>query len=239
VSVRHKLDRLRAELARDDLDRAGRWLRVAELSLAAARLSPLVGVGHGRIYELVTPPRPFRGLRDFIVRRAGPGDTAALVELDRAPRALVAARLERGDLAYVGELAGKTIAHAWFHRGPEPFDEDLPLFPRWGLPADAFWSYHAVTLPEARASGVFVKVFHVALRELFVEHGAARVRCRVTASNAPAIALHERTGFRCLGTVVALAAPGVRWMSWHGDGGAWRRIGRRDRAVVSLPSEAA
>lgn len=236
--VRHKLDRLRDELRRSDLDRTGRALHMAELSLIAARLWPAVSIGHDRFYELTTAPKLFRGLRDLRVRIAGPDDAAALAALDATPPRLIADRFARGDLAYVGELDGRMLAHSWFHRGPEPFIEDAPDFPRWDIPADTYWSYHAFTLPEARTSGVFVKLFQTALRELLVDRGAARVRCRVKIANAPSVMLHQRFGFEVLGTLVALLVPGARVLLWRGRGGARRWIERRTAdAVMAFPPE--
>jgi GNAT superfamily N-acetyltransferase len=235
-AVRRKLDRLRDELARNDLDRSGRALRVAELSLMATPLWPAVAVGHDRFYELGSAPKLFRGLRDLRVRVAGPADTAALAALDTTPPKLIDERFARGDVAYVGELDGRMLAHSWFHRGPAPFAEDAPDFPRWDVPGDAFWSYHAFTLPEARTSGVFVKLFQTALRELIVDRGATRVRCRVKIANAPSIMLHERFGFELLGTLSALLVPGARFLSWRGPGGARRWVERRTAdTVMTLP----
>jgi len=236
--VRGTLGRLRGELARDDIDRTTRALRVAEMSLAAARLSRVVSIGHERFYELRAAPKQFRGLRDLSVRTAGLDDAAALSEVDGTPQWRFAERFTRGDLAYIGELDGRILAQSWFHRGPAPFDEDTPQFPRWEVPADAYWSYHAYARPEARTSGVFVKLFQTALRELLLERGAARVRCRVKAANAPSVALHERLGFQVLGELVALNVPGARLLSWQGGGRAQRWVERRAGAsVMALPPE--
>jgi hypothetical protein len=236
-AVRKRWETLRDTLERDDLDRTGRVLRVAELGLHAAGVVPTVAIGHERIYELTTPPKPFRGLRDLVVRRGTEADIPGLVLLDPdVPRARIEARFARGDLAYVGELDGRLLAQSWYHRGPEAFDEDIWLYPRFAIPADTFWSYHAVALPEARASGVFVKVFYTALRAMFIEHGAARIRCRVKASNAMSVLMHERSGFKCLGELVAVAVSRARWMSWEGEGGSRRWFGRRGTdLVVALP----
>ena len=237
--VRRKLDRLRQQLGRADLDRTGRALYLAEQSLIAARLWPVVTVSHERFYELTSAPKQFRGLRDLRVRLGTPGDAAAMTALDATPDWRIAERFARGDLAYVGELDGRLLAHSWFHRGPDPFDEDVPMFPRWEVPADAFWSYNAFTVPEARASGVFVKVFQTALRELLVDRGAARVRCRVKATNAASITMHERFGFAPLGTLIAISLPGARLLSWEGRGRARRWVERRNTArVMGLPPEA-
>lgn len=236
--VRDKLDRLRSELARDDLDGISRALHIAGLSLASAGLYPRLSVAHERFYELTAAPRQFRGLRDLRIRLATPGDAQALSALDGTERWRFEDRLARGDLGYVGEHDGRLLAHSWFHRGPEPFDEDAPLFPRWDVPADAYWSYNAFTLPEARASGVFVKLFQTALRELLVDRGAARVRCRVKVANAASVSLHERFGFAALGTLIAVAVPGARLLVWQGGGTTRRWIERRDTAsVMRFPPE--
>jgi GNAT superfamily N-acetyltransferase len=234
--LRTKIDRFRHELGRTDIDRTARALHIAELSLKAARVVPAIALGHERLYELTTAPKRFRGLRDLSVRVAGLADLDALAAVAGTSPVRVRERLARGDLAYVGELDGRMLAHSWFHRGPEPFCEDMPLFPSWGIPADTFWSYHAFTLPEARASGVFVKVFQVALHELLTTHGAARVRCLVKASNAPSVQLHERMGFHRLGTIVALLVAGARLVSWHNADGAQHWVQRRgDTTILPLP----
>jgi hypothetical protein len=236
--LRTKIDRFRRELGRTDIDRTARALHIAELSLKAARVGPLIALGHQRLYELTAAPKRFRGLRDLAVRVAGLDDLSALAGLTGASPTRIRERLARGDLAYVGELEGRMLAHSWFHRGPEPFCEDLPLFPRWAIPADTFWSYHAYTLPEARTSGVFVKVFQIALHELLTTRGAARVRCLVKVSNRASVQLHERMGFHRLGTVVAFCVPGARLVSWHDGDGARRWVQRRgDTAVLPLPPE--
>jgi hypothetical protein len=234
--LRTKIERFRHELARTDIDRTARAFRIVELSLKAARVVPTFALGHERLYELTAAPKRFRGLRDLAVRIAGPDDVAALAALAGTPAARIRDRLSRGDLAYVGEHDGRMLVHSWFHRGPAPFSEDTPLFPRWAIPADTFWSYHAFTLPEARTSGVFVKVFQIALHELLTVHGAARVRCLVKASNVPSVQLHERMGFHKLGTVVAFAMPGARLVSWRDTGGAQHWVQRRDyEAILPLP----
>ena len=234
--VRQKVDRLRDELRRDDVGLTARALRVAELSLRAIRVWPAVTIGHERFYELTCAPRQFRGLRDLGVRLARPDDAAAMSALDGTPRARIAERFARGDLGYVAEHDRRILAHSWFHRGPAPFDEDVPLFPRWDVPADAFWSYNAFTLPEARASGVFVKLFQTALRELLTDRGAARVRCRVKVTNVLSVMLHERLGFATLGTLITVAIPGARLLSWQGSGGARHWVERRNGGhVMTFP----
>jgi hypothetical protein len=234
--VRQRLGRFRHELARTDIDGRARALHIAKLSLDATGVSSLIGLSHERLYELTVAPKQFRGLRDLTVRVAGPADLTALAAVAHTPPELIRNRFAQGDFAYVGELDGRMLVHTWFHRGPEPFGEDQPLFPRWALPADMFWSYHAFTLPEARTSGVFVKVFQIALHDLFTLHGATRVRGLVRASNVASIKLHERTGFRLLGNIVAVAVPGARLVSWRGDGGTRSWLQRRDaNATLVLP----
>jgi hypothetical protein len=236
--VRLKLDRFREELARTDLHGTARALHIAELSLTATGVSPVIALRHERLFELTVAPKRFRGLRDLTVRIAGPADLPALAALAQTPPALIGQRLAHGDLVYVGELDGRMLVHTWFHRGPEPFNEDVPMFPRWAIPADTFWSYHAFTLPEVRTSGVFVKVFQIALHELFTIHGAARVRCMVKASNVASNKLHERTGFRSLGDIVSLGVSGARLVSWHGDGGTRSWLQRRDGStILNLPPD--
>src|SRR5262249_27428915 len=94
--VRDKLDRLRSELARDDLDRTGRALHIAGLSLASAGLYPALSVAHERFYELTAAPRQFRGLRDLRIRLAVPSDAPALSALDGTERWRFEDRLARG-----------------------------------------------------------------------------------------------------------------------------------------------
>jgi hypothetical protein len=237
AKVRRKLGQLREELTREDLDRTTRALRVAELCLIAARMTPAIEVVHERFFELTAPPPRFRGLRDLEIRAGGPDDAAALAAIE-TPRAMVDRRFARGDLAYLGVLEGRILAHVWFHRGPEPFEEDAALLARWAVPADTFWCYNGFALPEARLSGVFVKLFQSALRDVLTARGGARVQCRVKAANARSITLHERFGFRPLGTMTALAVPGARLLSWQGDGSARRWVQRRDDAtVLALPPE--
>jgi hypothetical protein len=205
----------------------------------AARLWPAVSIHHERFYELTSAPKQFRGLRDLQIRLGGPADTTALAALDATPPHRVAERFARGNLAYVCELDGRMLAHSWFHRGPAPFEEDSPLLPRFDVPADAFWSYNAYTLPEARTSGVFVKMFQTALRDLFVDRGATRVRCRVKIANVPSVALHERFGFAPLGNLIALSVPGARLLSWQGSGRDRRWIEPRRGPVMAFPPESA
>jgi RimJ/RimL family protein N-acetyltransferase len=232
-----KLHGVRDEFARSDVSVGTRALRVAERTLVALRLSPTVAIVHERFYELMTPPPTFRGLRDLTVRLGGPADAAALAKLESSP-AQVQRRFERRDIVYIGELEGRVLAQVWFHRGPEPFDEDAELLGKFALESDTYWSYAAFAVPEARLSGVFAKVFQNALREVLTVHGAAKVRCRVKTANTRSIALHDRTGFRLSGTIIAFALPGMRVMSWrNGAAAQWWLERRSVDSVLAFPPE--
>jgi len=212
---RHKLGRLRDELRRSDLSPLDKSIRIADLALAAASLSPALFVGHIVVFELAAPPPPFRALRDLGVRAATDDDAAALAGIGDTAEGLVRARLARGDRAFLGELAGRALAHIWFCRGPT-FDEDVELFARVALAPDAFWAYHGVAVADARTSGIFVKVYQTGLRAAFVEHGATRVLTGVRASNLASVAMHERMGFRRVGSLFSALAPGLRCLHWRG-----------------------
>jgi hypothetical protein len=213
---RHKLGRLRDELRRSDLSTLDKSIRIADLALTAASLSPALFVGHIVVFELAAPPPPFRALRDLRVRAATDDDAAALAGVDGTAEALVRARLRRGDRPFVGELDGRALAHIWFCRGPTTFDEDVDLFARVALGPGTFWSYHGVAVADARTSGIFVKVFQTGLRAVFVEHGATRVLTGVRASNLASVAMHERMGFRRVGSLFSALAPGLRCIHWRG-----------------------
>src|SRR5512144_2253135 len=236
-AIRRKIDQLRGELRRTDLSRRDRAVWISERALKTWSLWPVVAVGREAVYELVAPPATFRGLRDLSVRRATPGDVdamAALVPEDPTDPALIRARLGAGDAAFVGELEGRMLAHGWFHPGPEPFHEDAELYGSYAIDEGTWWSYHAVAAPEARSSGVFIKVFQTALRSLFLESGAARVLGGVKTTNRPSLAMHERLGFRSLGTLESLLVPGLRWVRWTGAGGTRHWV--RSRATSPLLS---
>jgi hypothetical protein len=234
-----KLHGLHDEFTRGDVGFSTRALRVAERALAALRLSPAIAIVHERFYELTQPPPQFTGLRDLTVRQGGLADAAALAELD-ASRAQVDRRFARHDIVYVGELEGRVLAQVWFHRGPEPFDEDAELLGRFALTSDTFWSYAAFAVPEARLSGVFAKVFQDALLDVLTVQGAAKVRCRVKTANARSVALHDHTGFRLIGTITALALPGMRAMSWRsGVAARWWLERRSVDTVMALPPQRA
>ena len=234
--ILHKLARLRSELARRDLPFPDQAINVVEMSLKAMHLWPKVLVGREVFYELRCPPPEFRGLRDLTARRGTPADADAICAVDATDPALVAGRFAQGDLVFLGELDGRILAHVWFHRGPTPFVEDEPEYPSWDVPAASYWSYHAISVPEARASGVFVKVFQLGLRALFLEHGADLVRCRVKSTNLASIALHERMGFRRLGTLSVFSIAGLCGLHWDGAAGPrWFQQRLRPGRILELP----
>lgn len=211
-----KLRHLAQVLHRPDLPPGDRALHVVQQLLYALHLDPYVRVQRRVAFELLTPPKVLRGLRDLLVRAGTRADVDGLCAVEDTPALLVHQRLDRGDRVYVGQLGGRILCHAWFHRGPQPFDEDQAQAARWGIERDCYWSYAAATTPDSRASGVFVKVFQTALNELFQLHGATQVRCLVRHSNAGSILLHERLGFRRLGQITSLRTPLFRWLLWEG-----------------------
>jgi hypothetical protein len=210
--LRGKAHDLAAELRRADRSRGDKVVLLAQRLLWSARLSDQVKIGRIVFFELRTPPRVFRGLRDLLVRQANRGDIAAICAVDGAPEDLVRQRLDRGDLCFVGQLEGRVLCHTWFHGGPQPFEEDRQLYADWAIPEGTYWSYDAAANAESRASGVFVKVFQTALGTLFREHGAQRVQCYVRLANESSLVLHERLGFRRVGVMTGVALPWVRWL---------------------------
>jgi len=234
--ILHKLGRLRSELARRDLPLPDRATNLAEKTLKVMHLWPKVLVGRELFYELRSPPPELRGLRDLTARRGSSEEAAAICAVDAADPKLVAGRFARGDLVFLGELDRRILAHVWFHRGPTPFAEDEPDYPSWDVPAGSYWSYHAISVMEARSSGVFVKAFQLGLRALFLEHGAALVRCRIKSTNLASIALHERMGFRRLGTLSVFSLAGLRELHWDGEAGPrWLHHRQRPGKALVLP----
>jgi hypothetical protein len=232
----HKLRRLGSEIARRDLPLPDQATNVVEKTLKAMHLWPNVLVGRELFYELRSPPPEFRGLRDLTARPGSSEEAAAICAVDAADPKLVAGRFAQGDLVFLGELDRRILAHVWFHRGPTPFAEDEPDYPSWDVPAGSFWSYHAISVMEARSSGVFVKAFQRGLRALFLEHGAALVRCRVKSTNLASIALHERMGFRRVGTLSVFSLAGLRGLYWDGEAGPrWSHHRLRPGKVLVLP----
>lgn len=234
AKVRGLTDKLR----RADLSRQDKIIICAQYALSALRLHPRVQVMRHVLFELTEPPRVLRGLRDLVVRPGTPADIPALAavraEGDGADEDLLRRRFDRGDLLFVGQIGGNLLCQSWFHRGPRAFEEDGEHLAHWALDAGTFWSYDAAASASARSSGVFVKVFQTALRELFQERGAKRVQCRVRADNTSSLLLHERLGFQRLGTVSSLSTPLLRLVQFHGPAGStrWLVPGRRS---LSLP----
>jgi hypothetical protein len=207
---------LRRELARADLSRSDKAVLLSQHAVRLLRLEPRVTVGRLIFFELTTPPKIMRGLRDLVVRRAHEGDIAEVAQVEPTPPALVRERLQRGDLCYVGQLGGRVLCHAWFYRGEKPFAEDQGPYAAWDLAEGTYWSYAAAASAESRASGVFVKVFQTALAALFQEHGAERVQCTVRFANEGSLLMHERLGFRRLGAITAVTLPLLKWLRFDG-----------------------
>jgi hypothetical protein len=209
---------VREELSRRDISPGEKLVHIADRATYTFRLSPHVAVSRRLMVQLTAPPQLFRGLRDLVVRKATLEDLQPLATIDDTDAALVRARFARADLAFVGESEGEVLCHTWFHRGPSPFEEDREVAAAWALDGSTFWSYNGAATVEARSSGVFVKVFQVALRELFLEHGASRVQGFILDTNRISLLMHERMGFAVLGSFSTVALPGVRWHRWAGDG---------------------
>jgi len=234
--ILHKLRRLRSELTRRDLPFPDRATNLVETTLKAMHLWPNVLVGRELFYELRSPPPELRGLGDLTARRGSAEEAAAICAVDAADPKLIAGRFAQGDLVFLGELDRRILAHVWFHRGPTPFAEDEPDYPSWDVPAGSYWSYDALSVMEARSSGVFVKAFQRGLRALFLEHGAGLVRCRVKSTNLASIALHERMGFRRLGTLSVFSLAGLREFYWDGEAGPrWLHQRLRPGKALVLP----
>ena len=211
-------------MQREDLTTGDKAAVFIANAISAAHLFPHVEIIRAAIYELTAPPRSaLRGLRDLQVRQGTPDDLPRLVGLGEEgdnQRDELERRFARGDLCYLGLRGDRVLCQSWFHRGPRPFEEDSPRLALWNLDAQSYWSYAALAAIEARASGIFVKVFHTALTELFKLHGARRVICRVRADNQPSRLLHDRMGFHRLGTLTALLTPVGRVLRYRGAGGA-------------------
>jgi hypothetical protein len=229
---------LRDELARTDNRPIDKVLRIAQRGVGSFGLAPAISVTRRMIVELDQPPKAFRGMRDLVVRRGSEraGDVAALAAIDDTPQPLVRARLARGDLAYVAQLGDDLLGHTWFHGGPTPFDEDQRSCARWALPAATFWSFNGAARIDARSSGVFVKLFQNALREMFEVHGARAIQGFIHDTNHASLTMHERMGWRVLGSIVAVAVPGAKWLRWDGGGTTKQWLVRRDSPLaLSLP----
>jgi hypothetical protein len=218
------------EWTRPHVSRGDRALRIAQRATKAIGLEPRVSIARCHIVELTEPPKPMRGFSDLVVRRATDEDVAGLVGVAGAEPELVRSRFRRGGLCYVGEIDQQILCHTWFHGGPSEFDEESSFFARWALDAGTFWSYDAMTRMEARSSGIFVKLFTFALREVFEVHGARRIQGFIHHTNAASLSMHERLRFETLGTLTAVAAPGAKFLHWQGraDGVSRQWLVRRN-----------
>lgn len=196
---------------------------IAERALHFGGLDGALGVDLNHVLELTTAPRPFRGLRDLVVRTTTPEDGPQVMRIGELTPAFLAKRVERRDRCWVGESQGALLAMVWLHRGPSPFCEDADRLACFSVGNDTLWSYHAVAVPEARQSGVFVKVFQTALVDALQQPGITRVRCRIKYSNVASLKLHEALGFRRLGVLQSARMPLGRVLRWRGAE-PWTRI---------------
>lgn len=236
MTLSRRLAGLTDELRRPDNSPGDKALRITQRGLTSLRLAPHVEVNRCVVVELTAPPQATRGFADLQVRRATEGELDAVCAIDAADRALVRRRFARGDLGYVGQLDDELLCHTWFHRGPSPFEEDRSTFALWGVDASTFWSYHGVARKEFRTSGVFAKLFQVALRELFQEHGARRVLGCIHHVNDASRAMHARLGFTVPGMVTTVALPTHKWLQWEGRGQSrsWL-VARNGDFTLSIP----
>ncbi len=220
-------------LARDDNSPVSRSAQLARSALERLGLNEHLAVRVSKVYELSAAPKAIRGFRDLVVRRATLDDIAGLSSVDDTPRSLVEARLQQGDIAYVGELNQTILSHTWLHKG-DVFTEDAQFLARWRLAPGTVWSFNAAASPEARSSGLFVKVFVEALRSAFEIEGAARVQCLIRGSHASSIGLHEKLGFRRLGRVLSLRTPWLHVARWEGADGVRKTSTAADGALPEL-----
>ncbi len=215
-SMKAKLTVLLSQLRRADYSVADKAVLVTQRVLSGVRLNEHLTVSRQVAYEVQAPPKVMRGLRDLVVRQGDLGDLDGICEVERTDPLLVRERFDRGDVVFVGQLGGQVLCHVWFHRGPHPFQEDQAIYASFELSRDCFWAYAAAATMEARASGVFVKVFQTALQDLFLNQGAQRVQCLVRHVNDRSVLLHERLGFRRVGVFTGVLVPGLKWLHWDG-----------------------
>jgi hypothetical protein len=216
MTLASTLSGMREELRRPDTSAADKLVRIAQRGLWSAGLSPRLSALRCKIVEVKQAPKVMRGLSDLVIRHAHERDIPAMCSVAGGDPSLFRRRLASGDLGFVGELDGEILCYTWFHRGPKAFDEERLIFAPWGLDASSFWSYDAMSRVEARSSGIFVKVFQLALREIFEVHHAERVQGFIYHTNDASLTVHERLGFAVLGELTAVAVPGVKWLYWEG-----------------------
>jgi hypothetical protein len=234
--IRSRLRNAARDLVRRDLSLEVRALRLGQRVLGTVPLAPHFALHRHFLVELSAPPRPIRGLRDLVIRRGGPGDIDALCAIDDSPLDAVHRRLGRGDIAFVGELEGRVLCKTWFHRGPEPYDDSHEEIVAWALRPSTFWSYNGAAAGEAMATGLFVKMFSTALRELFEREGAERIQGSIRDTNGPSLNLHDKLGFARVGTMISVFVPGAKWLRWEDGGGTRQWLVRRSRPLaLSVP----
>jgi hypothetical protein len=231
----HKARTFSVQLRRGDLAPVDKALVLAQRSLAAAGLDEHLSIGRHDIYQLEAPPPILRGSGDLAIRTASDSDLDGVCAVDDTPPALVLERLRRGDLLYLGARDGRVLCHVWFHRGPRPFIEDEAVLARWALKSTTFWCYGEAAVSAARASGDFVEVFQTALDDLFKLHGAERVQCRVARADSLSLLLHERLGFKRLGTFSGFSTPWIRSLVWTGPPARSFLIGPNSTRTLLLP----
>ena len=139
-------------------------------------------------------------------------------------------------MVYVAELDGEVLCATWFHPGPTPFDGDRTQCVDWAIDAQTYWSFKGASRPDVRESGLFVKLFQEALRDVFEVHGARRVQGYIYDDNAQSLIMHERMGFQVLGSFLSVAIGRVKWVRWEG-GGKHRQwlLPRASSTALSLP----
>jgi len=236
MSRSRRLAGLTEELRRSDNTPGDKVLRIVQRGLVTLRLTPRVEVNRCVLVELTAPPPATRGFADLVVRRAEESELDAVCAIDAADPALVRRRFAQGDLGFVGQLDDELVCHTWFHRGPTPFEEDRSTFTLWGVDASTFWSFHGVARKEFRSSGLFAKLFQVALRQLFQEHGAKRVQGCIHHVNDASRAMHTRLGFTVPGMVTTVALPSHKWVRWDGQGRTRSWLVERDGDfTLSIP----
>src|SRR5438309_4739497 len=134
MTLARKFAGLARELKRPGVTTGDKLLRVAQGAVSSLGLSPGLSIRCCVIVETVRPPaQTRRGLSDLNIRRGELRDLPALIAVDNRDPALFRARLERGDLVYLGEVGGDVLCHTWFHRGPTPFDEERSIYSRWAV----------------------------------------------------------------------------------------------------------
>ncbi len=204
---------------KQDDSAAERVFQLVRKAAHSLRLSPVLSVERCIVVELRNPPVATRGLSDLVIRLAQPGDIPALVKLDNREAGVLQARLDRGDLIFLGQLDQEVVCCTCFHRGPTPFDDERDSIARWALDdATTYWSYDAMAPLAMRSAGVVAKLFQFALHEVFDVRGGRLVRGFIHDWNRPSLMLHQRLGFSASGRATAIAIPGLKWLRWESGG---------------------